>query len=156
MNEHPTSNFQHPNNGNELQTSNFQSQNNCETTNQNIQKRKVFDIRERLYLFSMRILQICRNLPISSECEVVRRQLSKSGTSIGANFEEADGSLTKKDFINKVAIARKEAKKTKYWLRLISDNYVEKTKIEDDIRENEELICILSAILKKAGYKSRF
>jgi four helix bundle protein len=51
--------------------------------------------------------------------EIIRTQLAKAGTSIGANVEEADGALTKKDFVNKIAIARKEAKETRYWLRLI-------------------------------------
>ena len=140
---------------NELQTSNFKPQNNCEMTNHNIQKGKVYNIRERLYIFSKRILEICRALPASQECDVIRKQLSKAGTSIGANFEEADGALTKKDFINKVAIARKEAKETKYWLRLITGTYVDQLKMEGDNREIEELICILSAILKKSGYKYR-
>ena len=123
--------------------------------NHKSQDGKVYDIRERLFLFSRRVLEICKLLPTTSECEAIKKQLSKSGTSIGANFEEADGSLTKKDFISKVAIARKEAKETKYWLRIISGIYFDESKMEYDNREIEEIICILSAILKKSGYRFR-
>jgi four helix bundle protein len=100
-------------------------------------------------------LQICKKLPLGIECEVLRKQLFKAGTSIGANYEEADGALTKKDFINKVAIARKEAKETKYWLRMVNEEAPFNSNIRCDIREAEEIICILSAILKKSGYKFR-
>lgn len=85
----------------------------------------------------------------TSACNVIRTQLIKSGTSVGANMEEADGSLTKRDFINKVVIARKEAKETKYWLRLISGKYIKSESISGDIQETQEIINILSAIIKK-------
>jgi len=137
------------------QTSNIQPQNKIENPSHKSQRGKPYDLRERLYIFSKRIMQLCRMLPKTPECEVIRKQLAKAGTSIGANFEEADGSLTKKDFVNKVAIARKEAKETKYWLRIISGNCFCESKIQDDDREIEEIICILSAILKKSGYRFR-
>jgi len=107
-------------------------------------------------VFSKRILQLCRRLPKIPECDGIRRQLSNAGTSIGANFEEADGALTKKDFINKTGIARKEAKETKYWLMAISDTYISKDEIKADIKESEEIISILSSILRNSGYKFRY
>jgi four helix bundle protein len=112
---------------------------------------KVYDLRERLFDFSKRILQICKILPKISECEGIRKQLANAGTSIAANYEEADGALTKKDFINKVAIARKEAKETRYWLRVISGTYIEGKETIPDIKESEEIINILSAILRNCG-----
>ncbi|MBN3033219.1 MAG: four helix bundle protein [Candidatus Saganbacteria bacterium] len=121
----------------------------------NNQGDKVYDIRERLLRFSRRIISLTKSLPRTIDSEVIIKQMVKSGTSIGANFEEADGALTKKDFINKVAIARKEAKETKYWLKIIAGNYLAKELIEQDIKEAEEIICILSAILKKLGYQFR-
>jgi len=93
-------------------------------------------------------------LPRSAECEVVRRQLACAGTSIGANVEEADGALSKRDFVNKMGIARKEAKECKYWLKVVSGNYIEPGSIAEDIRENEEIINILSAIINKSRAKS--
>ena len=84
---------------------------------------------------------------------MLRTQLVKSGTSIGANVEEADGAVTKRDFINKIAIARKEAKETKYWLRLIAGKYIKTELLEGDIKEVQEIINILSAIINKTKTK---
>ena len=111
---------------------------------------KVYDIRERTFRFAQRILEVVDMLPRSSACDVIRYQLTRSGTSIGANVEEADGSLTKKDFVNKMVIARKEAKETRYWLRLIMGKYIDPDIVGSDIREVEEIINILSAIISKS------
>ncbi|MDD5430565.1 MAG: four helix bundle protein [Candidatus Omnitrophica bacterium] len=110
---------------------------------------KIYSLKERTFKFAQRILNIVEKLPNKSQCEVIRKQLSKSGTSIGANIEEADGTVTKKDFTNKMVIARKEAKETRYWLRLISGKYIEKEEISSDINESQEVINILSAIINK-------
>lgn len=137
-----------------LQTSNFKIQNNSQIPNPKSQNRYgSCDLRERLLKFAKRILQICRILPRIPECEGVRKQLANAGTSIGANWEEADGALTKKDFINKTSISRKEAKETRYWLRVISGDFLGENEICLDIKESEEIINILSAILIKSGAK---
>ena len=139
----------------ELQTANDKLQNNRQMgENQKSQaKFKPRDLRERLLLFSKRILDICKIIPRFPECEGIRKQLANAGTSIGANFEEADGALSKKDFISKTSISRKEAKETRYWLRIIKGTYLNEITIEPDIKECEELISILSAILIKVGAK---
>ena len=80
-----------------------------------------------------------------------RRQLINAATSIGANFEEADGALTKKDFINKLSISRKEAKETRYWLKVINGTCSNDMDLTSEIQEIEEIISILSAILLKSG-----
>ena len=85
---------------------------------------KIYDLKERTFKFAQRILDIVENLPHRPYCEVIRKQLAGSGTSIGANVEEADGTITRKDFVNKMVIARKEAKETRYWLKLILGRYV--------------------------------
>ncbi len=126
-----------------------------EAKNFNPEKHNIPDLRERLLRFAKRILQICRLLPRLPECEGIRKQLGNAGTSVGANFEEADGALTKKDFINKAGVARKEAKETRYWLRVISGEYLQEGELTDDIRESEEIINILSAILRKSGHNLR-
>ena len=64
-------------------------------------------------------------------------------------MEEADGTITKRDFINKVVTARKEAKENRYWLRLITQKYVKQELIEQDMNEIQEIINILSAIIYK-------
>ena len=116
---------------------------------QNPKGDKVYDLRERIFNYANRTLEIAEILPKTSVCDILRNQLVKSGTSIGANIEEADGTITKRDFVNKMVIARKEAKENKYWLRLISKRYIEKKTIEKDIQEAQEIINILSAIIYK-------
>jgi four helix bundle protein len=115
---------------------------------------KVYDIRERSFQFAQRILNIINMVPKLKILESIRIQLLKSGTSIGANIEEADGTISKRDFINKLVIARKEAKETKFWLKLISTKYVEKEELEEDIVEVQELINILSSIINKTKAKT--
>jgi four helix bundle protein len=111
---------------------------------------KIYDLKERTFKFAQRVLDICEQLPKKAQCEIMQRQLTKAGTSIGANVEEADGTITKKDFINKMVIARKEAKEARYWLKLISGRYIKELEIAPDIREAQELINILSAIINKS------
>jgi len=114
---------------------------------------KIYDIRERVFRFAQRVLEIAENLPQNRVCDVLRTQPVKSGTSIGANVEEADGTVTKRDFVNKIVIARKEAKETKYWLRLIAGKYIKTELLEEDIKEVQEIISILSAIINKTKGK---
>ncbi|MFH1387329.1 MAG: four helix bundle protein [bacterium] len=137
------------NNCEEIQTSNCKLQNNSQARKD--QKPKVYDIRERLFIFSKRILEICKKLPQRPEAEIIRKQLARAGTSIGANYEEADGALTKKDFINKVCIARKEAKETRYWLRIVNTSFIAENRLDFDIDEIEQITSILSAIIIKCG-----
>jgi four helix bundle protein len=76
-------------------------------------------------------------------------QLLRSGTSIGANIEEAVGGASKKDFANKLNIAYKEARETKYWLRLLRDSEVIESKLaESFLRDCEELLRLLYTILR--------
>ena len=110
---------------------------------------KPYNLRERTFIFARRILDITAQLPRLTECDVIRTQLVKSGTSIGANVEEADGASTKRDFRNKISIARKEAKETYYWLRLISGKFLPADTISGDIQEVHELTRIMSTILDR-------
>jgi four helix bundle protein len=122
---------------------------NKEEINQNEKENKVYDIRERIFNFSLRVFEISDMLSQKREGDIVKTQFVSSGTSIGANMEEADGSVTKKDFLNKVVIARKEAKESRYWLRLISEKFVNKENVKEDLQELQEIINILSAIINK-------
>ncbi|MFO7790121.1 MAG: four helix bundle protein [Bacteroidales bacterium] len=114
------------------------------------EEKKPYDLRERLLLFAKRMLEICKILPPYPECNRIRGQLGGSGTSVGANYEEADGTISKKDFVNKLAISRKEAKETRYFLRVISGTYLAPATISKDIRESEEIINILSSMINKS------
>jgi len=117
--------------------------------NQNPKEDKIYDIRERSFQFALRIIRISNSLSKSLPFNIIKSQLIKSGTSIGANIEEADGSISKRDFLNKTVIARKEAKETKYWLRIIASQKIEITQIKDDIDEIQEIINILSVMINK-------
>ena len=94
------------------------------------------------------IIRLYKELCVNNEY-VVSRQLLRSGTSIGANVEEATAAQSKKDFISKMSIASKEARETRYWLRLLKDsNICSRINYIEAINESDELIKILTAIVK--------
>ena len=103
----------------------------------------------KTYNFSLLIITIYRYLTENRKEYVLSKQLLKSGTSIGANSEEATAGVSKKDFIAKYQIAYKEAKECHYWIRLLRDSdLLDKDKANDTLSQCEEIIRILNAILK--------
>jgi four helix bundle protein len=111
-----------------------------------------FDIQKRTFQFSVSVVRFCRRLGAAHP--VTRRlswQLVDAATSVGANMEEADGAQSRADFVNKVAVARKESHEALFWLRLI---YVTDPAIRDDVRplldEASQLARIISTIKKNA------
>jgi four helix bundle protein len=107
-----------------------------------------YDIQDRSFLFATEIVDFCRPaLPPGAIVRELARQLLNSGTSIGANLEEADAGQSKPDFRSKVAISRKEARETRYWLRLLvhADPKLA-TAAAPLIEESRQLINILTAI----------
>ncbi|MFC0263321.1 four helix bundle protein [Fontibacter flavus] len=108
------------------------------------------DLLERTFNFGVRCLKLLRDLPHSSEFQIIKFQLGKSSTSVGANYEEAQAGSSKADFKNKVRIALKEARESNYWLRVLKaleDNPNEE--LEFLVTESKELKNILASILKK-------
>ncbi len=79
---------------------------------------------------------------------IISKQLLRSGTSIGANIEEAIAAQSKKDFIAKMAISSKEARETKYWLRLLSESKYIDLDYSCYLNDIEDIINILTAIVK--------
>lgn len=108
------------------------------------------DIKERTFQFSIRIVHLCQTLDASpGVSRTLANQLLRSGTSIGANVEEAHGSQSKADFIAKMYIACKEARETHYWLRLlVATELVPSIKLEELIDEANQLVAILTSIVK--------
>lgn len=105
-------------------------------------------LRERLLDFSTKMLQNLKRLPDSKEAQVIKYQLSKASTSIGANYWEALAAGTKRDFINKVQISLKEAYETQYWIELIGRIYPEQTQNWQNLAtECREIIAIFSKTL---------
>ena len=105
-------------------------------------------IEKKSYDFALEVIQLYKNLVESEREYIMSKQVLRSGTSIGANVREANSGVSKKDFVNKLGIALKEAKETEYWLSLLSDsNYLSKDKFESLIQKCNELIKILRSII---------
>ena len=106
-------------------------------------------IQNKTYVFAVEIVNLYKTISGEHNEYVLSKQLLRSGTSIGANTEEAIGAQSKKDFIHKFSIAYKEARETKYWLRLLMDSsYLSKEKAELYISKVDEILKITTAIQK--------
>lgn len=105
-------------------------------------------VREKSYLFALRVIETCRGLSKQHEF-VLSKQLLRAGTSIGANVEEALAGQSRADFLSKMSIASKEARETNYWLRLLRDSQtIGGTESDLLLADSESLINILTAIVK--------
>ena len=104
----------------------------------------------RTKIFALNIIRLSSSMPNSIENRVIKNQIVKSGTSIGANYREANKSRSKADFMNRIRICQAEANETIYWLELISESNDQKIKIlEELIREANELLAIFTSITNK-------
>lgn len=97
--------------------------------------------------FALQVIQLYKILVEQKEF-VLSKQLLRSATSIGANIEEANAAQTKKDFIAKMSIASKEARETKYWLRLLDKSQLVKIDYTPYLNSVEHIINILTKIVK--------
>jgi len=113
------------------------------------------DLPERTFGFARRVMKLCQSLDQApGVSRTLANQLLRSGTSIGANVEERQGSQSWADFIAKYSIACKEARETNYWLRLhAASEIVIDLDFKDMIYESHQLNAILIAIIKKARKK---
>jgi len=109
------------------------------------------EIVDRTYNFALRVIKLVSSLPHNKICDVIGSQLLRSGTSIGANMEEAQAAYSKKDFCNKVGISHKEARESNYWLRLLRDSGQIKDEVSKNmILESEEIVKVLFSIRKSS------
>src|SRR5687768_327972 len=116
------------------------------------QNLKVYDLEERTYLFAKRVRAFIKQLPKTVSNLEDSRQLNNSSGSIGANYIEANEALSRKDFRMRVKISRKEAKESRYWLRLLdtaNSPEIERTR-DELLGEATELMKILSAIVNRS------
>jgi len=101
------------------------------------------------FLFSQRVVHLYKHLLANGQPRALADQLLRSGTSIGANLEEATGGFSKRDFVAKCSIAYKEARETHYWLRLLKQTDCLEPRLADSLlTEAEELRRMLSAIIR--------
>lgn len=109
------------------------------------------DLPQRTFEFAMRVVNLCEVLDERPGAgRTLARQLIRSGTSIGANVEEGQASQSRADFTSKYSIACKEARETRYWLRLIAETGIlGSERLEPLMQECHELIAILTSLVKR-------
>ena len=115
------------------------------------------DIRQRTFAFAVRIVKLCHYLDESrGVARTLGWQLLRSGTSIGANVEEAQAGQSKADFISKYAIAPKEAREAHYWIRLLgASETVPESRLPDLESELGEITRVIAAIIVSAKRNRR-
>ena len=111
---------------------------------------------EKSYALALRMVKLYKYLMEEKKEFVLSKQILRSGTSIGANIEEAMGAQSEKDFLSKVSIAYKEARETKYWLKLLNDSeYLEEKQAQSLFQDIEEMLKLLGSIQKTMKQKIR-
>lgn len=112
-----------------------------------------FDLEDRTYKFALNIRNLVKILPKNISNIEYGKQISRSSGSVAANYIEANESLSKKDFVMRIKISRKEAKETKLWLNLIDIECKLELKLQLDnlIQESIELVKIFNSILNKSS-----
>ncbi|MGD8386238.1 MAG: four helix bundle protein [Desulfobacteraceae bacterium] len=116
------------------------------------QNNKAFaqELEKRTLSFSVAILHLSAMLPRTEEARVLRTQLSKSATSIGANYREANRARSKADFRSRMGICQAEASETRYWLEIIREmGWLPGNTMETVYQESTELLALFSAIGKR-------
>jgi four helix bundle protein len=105
---------------------------------------------EKSFEFSLKVIELYQRLKLKNEF-VLSKQLLRSATSIGANVEEALAAQSRRDFLSKMSIASKEARETRYWLRLMKAAKLEGQDYNQLLSQAEELARMLTAIVKTTG-----
>ena len=104
--------------------------------------------------FAIRIINLCNYLKQNKKEYSLAEQLLRSGTSIGANYRESQNASSKKDFLNKISIALKEANETEYWLELLlKTNYITEAEYKSIYKDCDELVRLLTSSVKSAKDK---
>lgn len=114
----------------------------------------IYDLEERTSKFSKNLISFLTKVPITFFNRNIISQLLRSGTSISANYREANGSISKKDFKNKISICKKETKETRYWIELLAE--VEpplKSQLRIFWKEAQEFTLIFGKIMFNIGKK---
>jgi len=108
------------------------------------------ELEKRTREFGVHIIRLSRTLPNTPEARVIRTQITKSGTSIGANYREANRARSKADFRNKIKICESEASETQYWLEVIVKlKWLSWRKVKCEYEECGELLAVFTSIGKK-------
>lgn len=144
INDQLSKNFQFPSN---------QFPNKSQFPNMSNFQTKKYDnpLDDRTLEFGKKIIRLCKKLPKNTVTIEPIKQVMRSGCSIGANYREANDALSKKDFVFRMRISRKESKETMYWLELLIEACPEfRNEITPLMQEALELVKILSSIIEKS------
>ena len=108
------------------------------------------ELEKRTLKFAVQIIRLSTSLPNSPEARVIRTQITKCGSSVGANYREANRSRSKADFKNKIAICESEASETQFWLKVIIEiGWKTTEQVSAEYTECSELLAIFTSIGKK-------
>ena len=113
------------------------------------------ELTRRLFKFAVDVIKMLRSLKGGVDLKIISYQLGKAATSSGANYEEAQGAVSKADFSNKVGISLKEMRESNYWLRILKELYLEKSEIIRLTNESFELKNILGSISQKVSPREK-
>jgi four helix bundle protein len=127
----------------------FEEMENAEWKMENDSRRR--DLRERTMQYAKRIVRMFSALPQNTLAQTLGKQVLRSGTSVGANYREADSGRSKAEFIAKMGDCLKELSETEYWLELMAaEEILSSDRLAPLIRETRELIAIFTTIIKKS------
>ncbi len=114
------------------------------------------ELETRTKNFALELIDLVERMPRNRAGDVVGRQLLRSGTSLGANYREANRAESAKDFLHKVGISTKESAETEFWLELIDESvHLQTDGSQELLSESRELIAILTAIGRNAKASSK-
>jgi four helix bundle protein len=109
------------------------------------------NLEKRTLKFGIEIIRLSTTLPNTPEARVIKNQITKSGTSIGANYREANRARSKADFMNKIKICESETSETQYWLEIIVEsNFATQENIKQIKSECSELLAIFCTVGKNS------
>ena len=114
------------------------------------------ELSARILEYGVRTINVVESLPNTLVSRRIGHQLLRSGTSVGANFEEAQGAESKDDFVHKLQIALKELRESNYWLRLLAGaGKLPKPRLEPLLDESNQLVALLSKAVAKVKGKAK-
>jgi four helix bundle protein len=123
--------------------------NTKQTINLKSQNNKHYNLDERTFEFAKHTIDYTKNLPKTLSNIEISKQLVRASSSVGANYIEGEECLSKKDFVMRIKICKKEAKESRYWFRLSESNENQKGVKEDLIQESVELMKIFGSIVER-------
>lgn len=112
------------------------------------------ELSKRLFRFAVDVIKMLRSLEAGNDLKIISYQLGKAATSVGANYEESQGAVSRADFGNKIGISLKEMRESNYWLRILKELYPSNKEIARLSQESYELKNILGSISFKVSARN--